>query len=231
MKCGRVNLTVGEQMCRNEKAGKVHVEILASKIIRLPALENLEKLASSTENLKILYLVRDPRGMAVSRQHIQNDKRLSPTVLTRICERYKRNLSFLKSKNSDWLTKSKNFKMIRYEDFSLNPLIATKEIYKDFDLVLPEKVISYMEKATKDGESEHSKLKFLTSRNSSDVVFGWRGKLNLADLDKIESNCEEVMKKFGYKMAREDDLYVWPEKFEHNFLPIVKNWTFSSVFE
>lgn len=229
IKCGRVNLTDGEEICRNEN--RESGSILASKIIRLPALENLKNLANSTDNLKILYLVRDPRGMAVSRQHIQNDRRLSPNLLTRICERYKRNFSFLKSRNSNWLTESKNFKMIRYEDFSLNPLSLTKEIYKDFGLELPENVLKYIEKATKDGESEHSKMKFLTSRNSSDVVFGWRGKLDVSDLDKIESNCEEVMAKFGYKLARDDDLYFWPEKFQLSFLPIDKNWTFSSVFK
>merc|ERR1711981_150805 len=97
---------------------------VAAKVIRLNKLEDLPISIKDDPTFKILYLVRDPRGMANSRFNLKSNKWTPENLrkLDTICSNHHK---FLNSKAT---IKSKIF-TVRYEDFALNPVPIAEQIY------------------------------------------------------------------------------------------------------
>ena len=223
-----MNLSLSDQVCENKN------KIRVAKVIRLHAIQQLKSEFSGLTDFHVIYLVRDPRGMASSRFGLkgngwtETDKRHK---LGNICSRYKENYEFLKSENSNWIRDKVT--VLRYEDFSLNPELYVDSIFErvgiktGIDRVKLE-LHKLSEARKKKRRKKRSALqavtlkehKFTTVRNSSDVVFAWRDKLDWDTVNHVQLGCsKEVMDWYGYQFFSEDN-------FSNNVRPIVDGWTF-----
>ena len=111
-------------------------DLKVAKVIRLKSVLDL-KLLSERQNesdLKIIYLVRDPRGLANSRLETtaagkQWDAKSNPkhlkTQLSDICKTYDH---FLDDRNSVKFLKESAM-VVRYEDVASNPFGLISKIY------------------------------------------------------------------------------------------------------
>ncbi|XP_033099802.1 carbohydrate sulfotransferase 1-like [Anneissia japonica] len=197
---------------------------IAMKFIR----SDIEVLRSLVEeehtNVKIIHLVRDPRGTANSRRSYYGKKALRlngslPTLgkmglliennprrmntIPQLCQWMRNTLSYA-IKRPKWL--EGRYKILRYEDFSVNPLEMTEKIYKFIGLPLPTNVKEWLVSNTNSQISKKPTL-FSTSRNSSYTATSWRSSLSLEEVLHVQHLCSDVMAELGYvKIYNEADL-------------------------
>ena len=140
---GSIRAKIMQEEClHDEKYG-----IMATKTIRLKSLswlpESLRLNGNENHNLKIIYLVRDPRAIANSRFTRSKLWNYPEDIdrLDNICKSYD---LFIKERkeNEKEDTQSKTFKnkilVIRYEDLSKQPLKMSQKIYNFINKPLPE---------------------------------------------------------------------------------------------
>lgn len=181
-KCGLLNLTVAAEACRERS----HVAI---KTVRVPEVNDLRALVEDPRlNLKVIQLVRDPRGILASRSETFRDTyrlwrlwygtgrkpyNLDVTQLTTVCEDFSNSVSTGLTRPS-WL-KGK-YMLVRYEDLARNPMKKTEEIYGFLGIPLDSHVARWIQNNTQ-GDPALGKHKYGTVRNSAATAEKWRFRL------------------------------------------------------
>ncbi|XP_047473922.1 uncharacterized protein LOC125028568 isoform X1 [Penaeus chinensis] len=159
---------------------------------------NLTQLFLNDErmNLKVVFLVRDPRATMSSRYSSVSwcsDKPdcSSPEVLCSDLEGDLKVATALRHLYPD------RFTMLKYEDLASDP---QEEIHKLMDfmgLEFSSEIAQYVKETTeKDDNSPWS-----TKRKSSDRISLWKKQLPLQEIHNIQNACESVIKTLGYEMA------------------------------
>ena len=89
---------------------------------------------------------------------------------------------------------------------STDPVGTTREVYNFLDMELSDSLERFLEKSTKtqDVEKNHGAgYEFMqvysTSRNAQQSMNAWRQKIDQELLTKIQTDCGEMMKVYGYK--------------------------------
>ena len=192
----------------------------AIKTIRILSLEELEhnNFHQTTPNLKIIFLLRDPRAVANSRKHITWKKNLKDfdDRLIENCRKISTNLKYLENKEkSSWLENNNNFMTIRYEDFALNWRKILPKIYKLVDLPVTgeengkengdlddgnyKKMLQWLSKHTDHQKNQTLNL-FGTQRDAHQTVSKWKEELDWDTIDLMQSACgRKVFEAYGYK--------------------------------
>ncbi|XP_065169716.1 carbohydrate sulfotransferase 5-like [Atheta coriaria] len=162
------------------------------KIVRLRLKLAEELLRDESLNVKVVLLVRDPRGTLQSRKHRDwcpgNADCDKPDLLcadmvsdynaaVQLAEKY-----------------PNTFKAVRYEDLSLNPRTMTKDIFDFYGLKFHANVNDFLESHTKSNIGGVSS----TFRDSRSAPFHWRSDLNASEVQYIEESCEKAMRLWGY---------------------------------
>ncbi|KAG0717381.1 Carbohydrate sulfotransferase 4 [Chionoecetes opilio] len=185
----------GDALCFNESflAQACHLfPWRTMKLVRL-RLRFVRPLLEDTDlNVRVVYLVRDPRGVINSR-----------TDTVKWCKTADCNdPQFLCSDMDDDLTAAvelqkqfpDQFYFLRYEDMSLSPVNKTQELLShlglDFDPHMEEFLASH---TTKNYDKPWS-----TSRESKTRVTYWASKLTSEKLNEVQKACGPTMAKFGY---------------------------------
>lgn len=185
----------GDAMCYNESFLRGACRLFpwaTMKLVRLrlkllrPVLED-QKL-----NVRIVYLVRDPRGVINSR--VGTVKWCS----SKDCN----DPSYLCADMDDDLTAAiqlqKDFPgrvyTLRYEDLSLNPVNKTKELLDYLGLDFDPKMKEFLDSHT----TKNYDKPWSTSRESKKRVTYWVTKLDDYRLKAVQDACSPVMKRFGY---------------------------------
>ncbi|XP_071497914.1 carbohydrate sulfotransferase 1-like [Diadema antillarum] len=194
---------------------------IAVKLIRAD-LDDLRSLVEDSEtNVKVIHLVRDPRGAAASRIHYYFEVypdlvnrqrpqfatlgRLAPLGLNNITERPKDCIpnmcgwirrNFRSSANvPDWLRS--RYYLLRYEDFAEAPVQVAQDLYKFVGLPFPASVKSWIVDNTKVENSE--KGTFDVKKNSRAIASQWMSDLSQVEIEQVEADCLDVMDDLGYK--------------------------------
>ncbi|XP_070550881.1 carbohydrate sulfotransferase 3-like isoform X2 [Ptychodera flava] len=180
---------------------------IGMKVIRLESLDQLESLVTEDKlDLKILHLIRDPRGVASSRKFIsqkflisRKNKTISKVGLTPRMQYYCKRSSetILYSKRLPFWLKDR-YKIIRYEDIAMDPFGLVQEMYNYSGLVSSEDVSKWITVNTQSKKNGVSNMS--TRKNSSEVVQSWRNKLLFEDVTIIQSFCAELMSLMNYTM-------------------------------
>lgn len=146
-------------------------------------------------NLKIIHLIRDPRGTASSRQSYYSPKSRDRS------KTYKKSLQELgllstspsAKKNTipmlcDWMKETLNdvldrppwtrdhYRLVRYEDLAREPMRLSRAIYDFIGLEMPPVVSQWIQNNT-ESNNDRSNRQFSTHKNSSQAATSWRGKL------------------------------------------------------
>ncbi|XP_027693632.1 carbohydrate sulfotransferase 1 [Vombatus ursinus] len=205
-KCGLLNLTLAAEACRERS----HVAI---KTVRVPEVNDLRALVEDPRlNLKVIQLVRDPRGILASRSETFRDTyrlwriwdgtgrkpyNLDVTQLTTVCEDFWNSVSTGLTR-PPWL-KGK-YMLVRYEDLARNPMKKTEEIYEFLGIPLDSHVERWIHNNTR-GDRSSSKHKYGTVRNSAATAEKWRFRLSYDIVAFTQNACQQVLAQLGYKVA------------------------------
>jgi len=150
-------------------------------------------------NVKVLLLVRDPRGTIQSRKHRDwcpgNPDCEDPA---RLCDDLVSDYHAVKDLMKRFPGR---YKVFRYEDFSMDPVNNTADVFKFFEFSVHKKVLEFLDSHTKSNKGGVSS----TFRDSKTAPFKWREKLTMGEVVEIQVKCEKAMKLWGYKILTDPD--------------------------
>ncbi|XP_066271009.1 carbohydrate sulfotransferase 1-like [Branchiostoma lanceolatum] len=181
----------------------------AIKTIRLEDTEPLQKIAEDGGiNLKVIQLVRDPRGVIASRlalvQHNVSvmtnlHNKVDENEVRQLCNWMTRNKPTSHGSNS-WL--QKHYSLLRYEDFGRNPIGLMKKIYELVDVPSHINVTKWLLTHTKTSKKiKERRDPFGTKKDPEKTMNEWRVRLSLEDVQKIQSICKEALDMHRYSFV------------------------------
>ena len=196
--CFRLSWSDLERKCKSSP-------IIAVKEISLAMLSSV--MALLRKGVKVLHLIRDPRGILSSMKEILNLKgETDITVhISSLCVRLRKQIKtwkrFVKENYS-------GYKLIRYEDVALSTLAETNKIYDFIGLRVPKQVKEWILRSTTLKRPLSSNQKnvgllqssFSTHRNARSVSSHWRYRLTWTEVILIQRKCGDVLKHLGYKL-------------------------------
>lgn len=165
------------------------------KLVRL-RLRVAEKLLSRKDlGIRLVLLVRDPRGILQSRKHREwcptNPDCYDPAlVCADMVSDFSAAVRLIKKYPN-------SFRVVRYEDLSVDPYKHVKELYEFYGLDFHANVKRFLDTHTKNDVGGVSS----TFRNSKVAPFHWRADLDFDEVDEIQRVCEPAMDLWGYVMA------------------------------
>ncbi|XP_040583049.1 carbohydrate sulfotransferase 4 [Lepeophtheirus salmonis] len=159
----------------------------------------------SLQNIKILHIVRDPRGTLQSRKHRDwcpgEPDCYEPKNL---CSDLTSDYHSAKELIRDYPNR---FMVFRYEDFSNDPFNNSKKVLDFFSFVYHDKVRDFLKSHTaikKGGVSS-------TFRNSKTAPYHWMKDLKIEEILSIQKECGEALRLWGYvpyKYSSTDNSYI-----------------------
>lgn len=169
------------------------------KTVRLRLNLTQEFMVDDRFNVKILLLVRDPRGTMQSRKHRSwcpgnPDCESAGLLCQDLVADYQAARQLIRQYPN-------RYKVARYEDFSMEPYNNTVDLFRFFGFAMHPRVVQYLETHTtlnKGGVSS-------TFRDSKTAPFAWREKLSMKEVEDIQDQCQEAMKLWGYKMVQTEE--------------------------
>lgn len=173
------------------------------KLVRLPFrhLEDLWKQIAQL-NVKIVYLVRDPRGVFNSRKNMPWCKKDNAcSSIPSICQEMRQDLADfdrLKTLMGD------NLILVKYEDISLNPVSMSKMLFEVLQLDYSASISRFLTSHTKSRHRpDQPPDPYSTYRaDSNSTAFHWMHELKSIEIQFIESNCSDILERLDYKYVQ-----------------------------
>ena len=167
------------------------------KTIRM-SMEMMETLLKQEPSLKIIHLVRDPRGILSSRFATSQVSGLAKRKMDKeakvLCHRMLFDLDEYSKLHEKY---PNNIVQVRYEDIATSPEESAKVLYQfTRGIAVPEQVESFIKKnthATKDNGSYGTARK-----DSAAMAMQWKTKLSVQNRNITSTICKSVIEKLGY---------------------------------
>ena len=200
--CPRVSLHREEEFCHRHR----HV---ATKVVKLRQIEILEPLVA--EGVKVIQLVRDPRGVLSSRKpHVSalNSPLDAYDSSDIYCSGVLKDLAYMRGRYRIRPGHvNRTYFLLRYEDLANKPKQTVQEIYKFLGIkpddtlrrwtssLSPQSPINrFLRKAPVSEED------FGTKRNDpAKTSSGWRRKLSFQEVKLVQGACQAMMEVMGYR--------------------------------
>lgn len=158
--------------------------------------------ANPDTDIRILHIVRDPRGSINSR--IKNGWISDftyegfPELAGNICDKIEANVQFGRDLESDWL--KERYMEISYRDITTMPITTAKKIYKFAGFEMPDSLIDWIVKSTNPDEDEliealHNPYSHV--RDSSRNNVKWRSESPIKRVRVIEQQCKKLLDLLG----------------------------------
>ena len=171
--------------------------VTGMKTIRM-SMSMVDGILSNDPDIKVVYLIRDPRGIVSSRvaahivskvAHNSWEKELNLT-----CKKIHDDLVSMQRINKKY---PKTLITLRYEDFANDPVGIGQKLYKHINAPFPEEFQFWIQK---NANLKQDGGRFSTARkNSSLVAHEWRENVTKSQIELSKSLCHEVLKHFNYK--------------------------------
>ncbi|XP_077266161.1 carbohydrate sulfotransferase 5 isoform X2 [Temnothorax americanus] len=161
--------------------------------LRLRIAESL--LAEEDLGVRLVLLIRDPRGILQSRKHREwcpTKPDCSDPAL--VCADMVSDFSAAVELSKKY---PRSFRVVRYEDLSVDPYEHVKELYNFYGLNFHVNVKRFLDTHTKNDVGGVSS----TFRNSKVAPFHWRADLDFEEVREIQKVCATAMRLWGYVMA------------------------------
>ena len=117
-------------------------------------------------------------------------------TIPRLCQWTRDSILQVQNEKPSWLRN--RYKLVRYEDFALDPLRMAQQIYDFVGIEYPRAVKEWIVSNTRDNDNRSVKF-FSTHKNSIETASRWRQSLLPTQVRKVEAICSEMMKLLGYK--------------------------------
>ncbi|XP_061185803.1 carbohydrate sulfotransferase 1-like [Saccostrea echinata] len=160
------------------------------------------KLLKWLPNLRIIHLVRDPRGILNSQfeQHVTEEKRIFTTV-KKVCNTISSDLSHIKE--LELCHKSRIMRII-YENLCQYPLKVVPKIYKFLNMEYPKKVEIFVKRIL---NGTVKKCHYCTDRGDAlGNAYRWIHVIEEKTLIIIDLYCSFLFPSLGYKLLDYDRL-------------------------
>ena len=202
--CRPVEQKLLESVCKT----KYDITVLKILMDRIPwgsigAL--FEACVISGVECKVIHLIRDSRPVVFSSRRVSFFKELDritkPSLrefVYKICHLTEQNLELVRNFNPSL---RKRYRLIRYEDLSMEPLKFLYELYAFAGLEVSNSVVEWLRRATKPSVTDLKKEErnaVSSVRNSSEILNRWRLNADPCEVHLIERYCRPVMNLMGY---------------------------------
>lgn len=178
------------------------------KVTRLHMSQVRDWLLSNPDiakSVKILHLVRDPRGILASRRVLDwCNVSKSCAHQDTLCSELRADLDTFEELQRTFPNSTYR---VRYEDVSLDPKKEAVRLFEALGLNYTVYVSNFLKTHTKARKAD-ALDPYSTRRNSSTVAFQWRSKLEFEDIADIQRSCSDVLLRLGYKtIVNENELF------------------------
>ena len=201
--CPRVSMRRAEVFCHRHR----HV---ATKLITLRQIETLEPLMA--EGVKVIHLVRDPRGVLSSRKPYVSALKSSIgayDVSDIYCSGVLKDLAYMRGRYRirPGHVNRTHF-LLRYEDLASKPNQTVQEIYK-FLGIKPDDTLRRWTSSLSPQfpinrflrKAPVKEAPFSTKRkDSAKTSSGWRRKLSFQEVNLVQGACQAMMEVMGYRI-------------------------------
>ncbi|XP_064616340.1 carbohydrate sulfotransferase 4-like [Liolophura sinensis] len=172
------------------------------KTVRL-RVHAIEKLLTNDPSLRIIHMIRDPRGIAVSRQGWQEFYQAKMTfTFGRVCAEMLRDIESVEKLPPEV---AKRVLPVLYEEVAENPESMVEHLYKFVQMPYTGYVREYVKNVTH--AAKDNTVGFSTQRaNSAKTAYSWRAKISWKLSSEIDAICERVYKKVGYLRAKSEQV-------------------------
>lgn len=213
--CSHASHHLVEERCK-AFGGRIGMKTIRADLNMLKSLVEKDHI-----NLKIIHLVRDPRGTANSRRsyygnkvHLSKSKQI-PVIslknlglleehsryhintIVKYCKWVRDNIPLAKSRPT-WL--EDRYMLVRYEDLALNPVKASQEIYDFVGLTMPPNIQEWVRNNT--NENNNQNKTFGMQKNSKEVMQSWRHSLPYEEVLQVQKICGTAMAIGGYRQIK-----------------------------
>ena len=188
------------------KATRLHMRHVQEWMSRLKSTSSESNNHQSVrDQLKIVYLVRDPRGIYASRRGLtwcSNSTCANPASL---CAEMSEDMEVFEQLRT---TYPGRVFLVRYEDMALSPRDESLKLFHNVELPFSPSVSRFLKTHTQLTKSTNRDVKnpYSTKRDSKSVAFEWRRLLKGDELSAVEIACSDVIKRLGYKIITDDQL-------------------------
>lgn len=168
------------------------------KTVRLRVKELKPLMEDETfKTTKIIYLVRDPRGVMASRANLswcqQNPACNDPKRLCSDVQEDLQEFNLLKSQYPDRLY------LVNFEELTQNVEPGIKQLFDFLEMTVSPPVQYFLKTHTQQGDKD-VKLPYTTFRRSKTVASEWRTKLNQSSIDVITNACSSLIEMLKIKI-------------------------------
>ncbi|KAH7973509.1 hypothetical protein HPB49_001826 [Dermacentor silvarum] len=176
------------------------------KVTRLSVVQVLQWLqlnAPLRGNLKVVYLVRDPRGMISSRNVMSWCRRSAVCIKAKnLCREMNEDLDAFEELRE--LLPEATVRL-RYEDIAKRPVKESMALFRALGLEFSAGVTDFLRTHTVVNDTKALQNPYSTVRRSSAAAFMWTKKLNWDRVKEVQTVCAPVLKRLGYKVFRNQE--------------------------
>ncbi|KAK7073054.1 hypothetical protein SK128_003661 [Halocaridina rubra] len=162
------------------------------KVLRLGLDWARRLLQDSSLDIRIIYLVRDPRPIMQSRDSIswcENDCK----NVSRVCHHLRLDLLESTKLQKDFPNR---FAQIQYEHLSLKAEDTVRKVWKFLNITPSQKTWNQLKVLTNAGRPSGT---FNTYRHTVDHTFEWRSNMSFGMVKTIQDSCQDVLQMLGFK--------------------------------
>ncbi|KAL8583015.1 hypothetical protein ACOMHN_039254 [Nucella lapillus] len=154
------------------------------------------------KDVKILYLVRDPRGALSSQLRIFHafEWRDVHNFSADYCQVFREDLAIMGQLVRRYPSR---VRVVRYERLAENPLQVSEEMYSFLGLRFSSQVKAFVYNRTMAGQVPNNAYGTLRS-NSTETAYSWRSKVSLESAQIVDRNCRDVYQTLGYLPVHSD---------------------------
>ncbi|XP_064616895.1 carbohydrate sulfotransferase 1-like [Liolophura sinensis] len=168
------------------------------KTVRL-RVHAIEKLLTDDPSLRIIHMIRDPRGIAASRVQWDEFYQAKMTfTFGRVCADMLRDIESVEKLPPEV---AKRVLPVLYEEVVENPESMIEYLYKFVQMPYTDYIGKHVKNLTH--AAKDNTERFSTQRaNPAKTAYSWRSKIRWILSTEIDAICERVYKKVGYLRAK-----------------------------
>ncbi|XP_041417094.1 carbohydrate sulfotransferase 4 isoform X1 [Xenopus laevis] len=206
--CPKNPFNITEKACKSYS----HIVLKEVRFFDLKVLYPL--LRDPSLNVKILHLVRDPRGVFHSREKTTSALSFDTKIvlgdiesqnsdadyemIKQICESQVEMYRTVMTSNFSRLRS--HYHMVRYEDIADDPIENARQMYQFANLNFTPKLKTWVHNITH-GKGQGMSF-VINSRDARNVSRAWRDHLPFKTVYRIQNICKEALKVFGYRTLK-----------------------------
>ncbi|XP_069134009.1 carbohydrate sulfotransferase 1-like isoform X2 [Argopecten irradians] len=174
------------------------------KTIRI-SMKSLEFILEKIPTLKVIHLMRDPRGTSRSQKAVGQLSKHYREEISYFCKQVLQDIidkEILENKYPG------RIRTVFYEDVANSPLAYSKTLYQYLGMNFTSEVEKSIFQFTLAGKSGPKKCGILCTQmaNSSSEASAWRSEINMELVKIVDSACSDLYVKVGYKFIPSEKL-------------------------